>query len=264
MKENNMRKIKILIIEDEDSLRKLSMDFLSDREYIVFDASCIEDASKIVANNPPDLILSEMTLQGKSGLDFLKEIRADKILKNTGFIMMIGYGDKINEALDAGADDFFKKPFDLQELDARIKQYINKRFVNIIKQSNSANQFKKYFVDFAPFLCWVKDAEGYYVFLNQTYIDILINTDKKPDDLIGMRDEHFFLKEQADIMVANDKITIEVKKPRELIEEAPCSKMNRTIVPWYVIKWAIEEDGKWYAAGIAINMMQKSGNLKGK
>ena len=119
--------MKILLIEDEPELRKSIKQYLSQESYIVESASDFITASEKSSDYDYDCILVDITLPKGSGLDIIKQLK----LKNSkaGIIIISAKNssdDKII-GLDLGADDYLAKPFDLAELNSRIKALIRRR-----------------------------------------------------------------------------------------------------------------------------------------
>lgn len=114
--------INILIVEDEKAIRDMIKFSFFNSQFILTEAEDVNQARDLIANKRPDLILLDWMLPGKSGLDFAKELRADKKTADIPIIMLTARyeeRDKIN-GLTAGVDDYVVKPFSPKELIARI------------------------------------------------------------------------------------------------------------------------------------------------
>ena len=119
--------MKILLIEDEPELRKSIKHFLHQEGYIVESANDFIKAIEKIEVYDYDCILVDITLPKGSGLDIIKQLK-DKGSK-AGIIIISAKNsstDKI-KGLDLGADDYLAKPFDLAELNSRIKALIRRR-----------------------------------------------------------------------------------------------------------------------------------------
>lgn len=119
--------MKILIIEDEIELLLAMSNFLVREGYICELADNYKKASEKIAIYEYVLILLDITLPDGNGLDLLKSIK--KFQGNAGVIIISAKNsldDKIN-GLDLGADDYMTKPFQLSELNSRIKAVIRRR-----------------------------------------------------------------------------------------------------------------------------------------
>lgn len=115
-------KFKILVVDDDKSIRKFLQLSLEAAGYELFTAESHHEALSMLNNNP-DLIILDLNLPDKSGDETLKEIR----LKFSTPVIMLTVEDSDEEKvrlLDAGADDYISKPFSLPELLARIRVII--------------------------------------------------------------------------------------------------------------------------------------------
>ena len=115
----------ILVVDDDDGIRSLVKKYLNENNYLVTTASNAEDASKKIEIIKYDLIILDIMMPGKSGLEFIKE---NKKKLDTPIILLTAKGeaDERVEGLEIGADDYLPKPFEPKELLLRIKNIINK------------------------------------------------------------------------------------------------------------------------------------------
>jgi two-component system, OmpR family, phosphate regulon response regulator PhoB len=114
---------RILIVEDEPQIREMIRYILEPQGYAISEADNAQDARKLLARNPYDLILMDWMLPGRSGLDFTREIKQNNQKTCPPIIMLTARADESDkvEGLDSGADDYITKPFSPRELAARIK-----------------------------------------------------------------------------------------------------------------------------------------------
>lgn len=119
-------KEKILIIEDEEDLVKGLRLNLEDEGYQVTWASDGTQGLDLVFREKPDLIILDIMLPKKDGLEVCRELREKKI--TTPVIMLTAKGEEIDKVvgLEIGADDYITKPFSIRELLARIKAHIRR------------------------------------------------------------------------------------------------------------------------------------------
>lgn len=130
--------MRILIIEDKDSLREMLTDFL-ENDNVVLEAESAEKGEQLL-HHYPDVILCDLKLPGISGLDFIEKHSSK--YKETYFIMMTAFGD-IPTAVDAmkkGAYDFLPKPLDLNHLNFKLKKI--KELINLKNKSNLQKETK--------------------------------------------------------------------------------------------------------------------------
>ena len=119
---------KILIVDDEiDTLLPLKMS-LEVENYLVLGASNGFEALELAKTNIPDLILLDIMMPGMDGYEVCARLKKDPVLRNIPVIMLTAK-DAVREkvkGLDIGADDYVTKPFNLNELKARIKSVIRR------------------------------------------------------------------------------------------------------------------------------------------
>jgi two-component system KDP operon response regulator KdpE len=110
----------ILVVDDESPLRLALRTSLRARGFEVVEASSGEEALVLAADRSPHLIVLDLGLPGIDGMETLVRLRAFSAAPVVVLTVREGRGDKVG-ALDAGADDYVTKPFDTEELLARIR-----------------------------------------------------------------------------------------------------------------------------------------------
>ena len=127
-----MKKFKahILMVDDDDGIRNLVKQYLNENNYLVTTALSAEDAKKKVDTIRFDLIVLDIMMPGKSGLEFISE---NKNNLNVPIILLTAKGEASErvEGLETGADDYLPKPFEPKELLLRIN--------NILKKTKKVN-----------------------------------------------------------------------------------------------------------------------------
>lgn len=117
----------VLLVDDESEFRLLMTASLEEQGYRV---TALDSGEKIFTGvtAAPDIILLDLSLPGKTGLQILSELKNNNLLKKTPVIMVTGHNDEQNivQALNLGADDYITKPFRLNILDARIKAVVRR------------------------------------------------------------------------------------------------------------------------------------------
>ena len=133
--ENN--KIHILVVDDDDRIRSLLKDYLSENEYIVSTAENAEQAKTKLNYLKFDILILDVMMPGQNGYELTKEIKK-KI--QVPIILLTAKGEVENriKGLELGADDYIGKPFEPKELLLRIK--------NVIKSKNKIDLNSKYYV----------------------------------------------------------------------------------------------------------------------
>lgn len=116
---------KILVVDDEDSILKVVEYALSEAGYEVHTAQDGIGAEFIYEQVKPDLVILDVMLPGKSGLDIAKDLRA---VTNVPIIMLSARGDEVDRilGLEFGADDYVTKPFSPRELVSRVKAILRR------------------------------------------------------------------------------------------------------------------------------------------
>ena len=123
----------ILVVDDDDGIRELLKKYLSENNFLITTANSAEDAKEKISIIKFDLIVLDIMMPGKSGLEFTSENK-DNI--NTPIILLTAKGESSErvEGLEVGADDYLPKPFEPKELVLRIKNILNKTKSKNIKR----------------------------------------------------------------------------------------------------------------------------------
>jgi two-component system phosphate regulon response regulator OmpR len=127
----------ILVVDDDEGIRNLVKQYLNENNYLVTTANSAEDAKEKITIIKFDLIVLDIMMPGKNGLEFTMENK-EKI--NTPIILLTARGEAEErvEGLEVGADDYLPKPFEPKELVLRIKNILNK----------TKNKNQKRFIEF--------------------------------------------------------------------------------------------------------------------
>lgn len=119
--------MKILVVEDEDSLRETIIRSLEKERYTVESAATFNEAGMKLNDYDYDCVILDIMLPGGSGLTLLEEL---KKRRKRDSVIIISAKDSIEDkvtGLDLGADDYLTKPFHLAELNARVKSVIRRK-----------------------------------------------------------------------------------------------------------------------------------------
>ena len=123
----------ILVVDDDDGIRDLVKKYLNENNFLITTAKNSEDASKKIDIVKFDLIILDIMMPGKTGLQFLSE---NKRKLNTPVILLTAKGEPKEriEGLEIGADDYLPKPFEPKELILRIRNILSKTKKHDIKR----------------------------------------------------------------------------------------------------------------------------------
>lgn len=112
---------KVLIVEDDDNICELLSIHLKDLDCLVEVANDGLDGHRMALGGNFDLIILDINLPGKDGLDICRELRAEK--STTPILMLTARSEEIDKilGLETGADDYLTKPFSVREFTARVK-----------------------------------------------------------------------------------------------------------------------------------------------
>ncbi len=113
--------MKILLVEDEPKLSNFIEKGLSDEGHSVSACSNGSEASELAATNDFDLILLDIMLPGQNGFEILQNLRTFAVETPVIFVSALNESQHVIKGLDLGAVDYIKKPFDFEELKARIR-----------------------------------------------------------------------------------------------------------------------------------------------
>ena len=142
-------KAHILVVDDDDGIRDLVKEYLKQNNYLVTTAKSSEDAFEKVKIIKFDLIVLDIMMPGKTGLEFTIE---NKKKIDTPIILLTAKGEASDriEGLEVGADDYLPKPFEPKELILRINNVLNKTKMEdsrrIIKFGNIKIDLNKLFI----------------------------------------------------------------------------------------------------------------------
>jgi CheY-like chemotaxis protein len=116
----------VLICDDESSLRRLIRAAIADEGYHVLEAVDGDESLALIERHKPDLVILDLLMPGRDGLDVLRQLRADGALSSTRVIMLTTSTSEQHRAaaLALGADCFLTKPFSPHELAIVVKEML--------------------------------------------------------------------------------------------------------------------------------------------
>ena len=204
-------KAHILVVDDDDRIRELVKQFLNKNNYLVTSAKNSEDALEKVRIVKFDLIVLDIMMPGKSGLEFTNE---NKKKLDTPIILLTAKGETSEriEGLEIGADDYLAKPFEPKELILRINNILNK----------TKNENRKRMIEFGRIKI---DLNKLFIYRNQQSLKIN-NTEKIILEKMINSPGKIFRREDIGHLIDLDKersIDVIITRLRKKIEENPKS-----------------------------------------
>ena len=142
-------KAHILVVDDDDGIRNLVKEYLIQNDYLVTTSKNAEEAIEKIKIIKFDLIVLDIMMPGKTGLEFTQE---NKKKIDTPILLLTAKGEAAEriEGLEVGADDYLAKPFEPKELILRINNILNKTKINVSKRviefGNIKIDLKKLFI----------------------------------------------------------------------------------------------------------------------
>lgn len=118
--------MRILIVDDDSSVRTTLVEVFKEN-YVLTEADSAEKALELIEKMHFDLVLTDNKMSGKSGIELIKIAKQNN--PETSFILLTAYAavEQAVEAIKLGADDYMLKPFDIDEIEHRVKQALNLR-----------------------------------------------------------------------------------------------------------------------------------------
>ena len=113
---------RILVVDDEPQIRRIMRAVLVAKRSEVTEAECGEDALKLIHSEKYDLILLDINMPGITGIEVCKQVRASSDIP---IIVMSAGEENRARALDAGANDYLKKPFGVSDIFSCLKMVLN-------------------------------------------------------------------------------------------------------------------------------------------
>jgi CheY-like chemotaxis protein len=115
---------KILLLDDNKDLLQIIQIILKGQGYETVLATCIEEAIQKIKIHKPALILMDVFISDQDGREFCSQLKQDEETSSIRIIMMSGYDNNVGVTAWAGADDFMQKPFDYNDLIARVQRQL--------------------------------------------------------------------------------------------------------------------------------------------
>lgn len=210
----------ILIVDDTPENLQVLGSMLDQHGYEVLIASSGAEAFEIIKSLPPDLVLLDVMMPGMDGFEVCRRIKADSELCKIPviFISALELVDQKVRAFRAGAVDYITKPFQVEEVLARVETHLCLVQIEQLKQEIvehkrteeklrlSESRFRT-LLNSIPELVWMKDTDGVYLACNRLFESFFGYPEK---DIIGKTDYEFVDRELADSFRENDRKALAV------------------------------------------------------
>jgi two-component system OmpR family response regulator len=220
----------LLVVDDDQEIRDLLSSLLSRRGYRVTTARQEQEMRQILSASRVDLVILDLMLPGKDGLVICRELRATS---SVPIIMLTARGDPTDRivGLEVGADDYLPKPFDVRELEARIRAILRRTL------GEGGNDTKPSLTTKFVFDGWTLDPrhrqlfspEGALVELTSGEFDLLLVFVERPQKTLT-RDQLLDLTRGRDATPFDRSIDIQVSRLRRKIElDAKAPSIIKTV-----------------------------------
>lgn len=123
-----MEKIKVLLVEDEQTLAMIIKDTLEGQDFIIHTANDGEEGLRLFFNLRPDVLVADVMMPHMDGFEMVRRIRQTDKQTPVLFLTARSAINDVVEGFELGANDYLKKPFGMQELIVRIKALVGKAF----------------------------------------------------------------------------------------------------------------------------------------
>lgn len=212
-------KKRILIIDDDEKLNRLLVDYLARFDFSVATATHPDDGLRQIKSNSPDLVVLDVMLPDRDGFDVCKEIRKSGSLP---IIMLTARGEVTDRVvgLELGADDYLPKPFEPRELVARIQSILRRSSGKVKRDTFRSGGLEIDFnrqsvsVDGKPADLTHMEYEILVIFVNNC--GILLERDRILDDISGLDWEPY--NRSVDVLISRlrQKLGDNPKDPKYL------------------------------------------------
>ena len=225
--------MKILVVDDEERIRRLLKMYLEREDYVIEEAEDGNEALSKALENDYDVILLDLMMPGKDGIEVCRELREKKA---TPVIMLTAKGEEVNrvQGFEVGTDDYIVKPFSPREVVLRVKALLRRSSQTTFVQ---AEPLTKDIIVF-PHLTIDNDAhrvlaDGQEVSLTPKEYELLFFLAKSPDKVY---DREQLLKEVWHYEFFGDLRTVDthVKRLREKLNKVSEHAAKMIITVWGV------------------------------
>lgn len=211
-----MSRLKILLADDEPFNLKLYEKMLKEHDFQISTATNGKECLEKVREHSPDLIILDWNMPVMDGIEALEILKKDTATKDIPVLMITGVmtsSEDLAYAMTVGANDFLKKPFDKQELNARVKNILLLyESLNSLKAQNSLQEDKNLFIisliESIPHPVVYYSLEGILLMCNK-FFEELMETSKS--ELIGRLVYRYFLSKEVAFHVQKDMELVQTR-----------------------------------------------------
>ncbi|OFL46110.1 MULTISPECIES: response regulator transcription factor [Nosocomiicoccus] len=213
-----MSKRKVLVVDDEERIRKLVILYLEADDYEITEADNGDDALELALNEDFDLIILDVMMPGKDGFEVTRQLRMHK---STPILLLTAKGEEndVLEGFEAGADDYVKKPFSPREVLQRTKAILKRSSQTAYMKFDSSSRdiivYEHLEIDNDAHKVTV---DGQYVNLTPKEYELLLFLAENPDKVFDRKE---LLKEVWNYEFYGDLRTVDthIKRLREKLND---------------------------------------------
>ncbi len=216
----------VLIVDDDEIIREYLKAVIEKMGYSTASAADGIEALQYLQENPnPDLILLDVIMPEMTGLEVLRKIKEDPVLKAIIVIMVTGV-HHISEkelAFMLGASDYLEKPFETRELVARVRTHINLK--KATEKCVIQRKIQETILSTVPGIVYMKSRDGTYIHANEMFGKLV---GKPIDIIVGMTELDLFPESVASERTRTDELILRLGVPELEMQEEITSQNGET------------------------------------
>ena len=212
-----MAATRVLVVDDDSSVRQMLVEYLTAHGFEVAQAASGEAMRAELARALPAVVLLDIGLPGEDGLTLARYLRERH---DVGIIMVTGQGDVVDRVagLEVGADDYIAKPFDPRELRARLKSVLRRLETKESRKTGARVSIGSCFLDLKART--LSDADGKEVPITSMEFDLLKALVDHPNQVLS-RDQLLGMTRNREWEPFDRSIDIRITRLRRKVEDDP-------------------------------------------